>query len=66
MAEADASLELILNRKQEMISFLSFYVYGAALARLDSARLAGGEIRNWKLLVVLVIISVCEATSRQF
>jgi len=32
MAEADASLELILNRKREIVLFLNFYVQGAALA----------------------------------
>ena len=32
LAEADAFLELILYREREMILFLSFYLYGAALA----------------------------------
>jgi len=36
------SLELILNKEVKNNFAFKFYVHGAALARLDSARLTGG------------------------
>ena len=60
--QADASLELILNIRQEAVLFLNFYVHGAALTRLDSrlaeapakraARLAGGT--TWHKVIDLI------------